>query len=247
MDEFIASWLFDEENFIYFSLFAFLFLFGIYFNNRGKELEIIKQEDERKAEIEKTRIATEMHDDLGADLSNLLFKLRLYQNSIGNQHSGEYQEIETFTKEIIKKVNETIWTLNSEKDNLLSLCNFMQKFSEDFFEKNEINFKFINEIKIDSKVISIEKRRNIFHLYKDVIKYLIISKVISSLTIKLKFEDNNFFMSINLVGHDKPLTQDTCKLQFEVIQNRLKNINANYFEHAIAKNTTEIMLKIEIN
>ena len=89
-----------------------------------------------------------------------------------NKHLEEYHDIVNYTKEIIKKVNETIWTLNSEKDNLISLSNFMLKFMDEFFGKTNISYQFNQSETLPEKALQIEKRRNIFHLFKEAIKYI---------------------------------------------------------------------------
>lgn len=245
----MEKFIFLTDEFTYFYLLSFcifLFLSGVYFSNRAKELQNIEAEDERLAEIEKTRIANEMHDDLGADLSNLLFKLRIYQNSLGNLNLDDYQEIEGFTKEIIKKVNETIWTLNSEKDNLLALGNFMLKFSEEFVSKFNINFQFINNIETQTRAISVEKRRNIFHLYKDAIKYSAVVDGLSNLKVKLIYNNNVFSFTIQTQSINPTINNYESDILLESIQQKIHILKATFAEKLISINEKEICFNIEL-
>jgi hypothetical protein len=228
------------------SLFAFFFILGVYFSNRAKELQNIEAEDERQAEIEKTRIANEMHDDLGADLSNLLFKLRIYQNSLVNHNLDDYQEIEFFTKEIIKKVNETIWTLNSEKDNLLAMGNFMLKFSEEFVSKFNINFQFINNIETQTRAISVEKRRNIFYLYKEIMKSMTSVEGLSYLRVRLIYNNNVFSFKIQTQSSNSTKNNDVRIMLLDSIQHKVQNIKATYSEKLISVNEKEIWVHIKL-
>jgi len=172
----IIGYFIYHENYDVFVISAitigYLHLINVYLNNKKKENELLENEDNIKIASEKNRIAIEMHDDLGADLSNLLFKLRIYQNHFKSHNMEDYNEIENFTKSIIKKVNETIWTLNSEKDNLKSLFNFMLKFLDDFLTPKNISFEF-NEFNLNNeRSMTVDKRRNIFHLFKDTLNFV---------------------------------------------------------------------------
>lgn len=240
--------LLPKEDWYFFniSFLTFVFVLGVYFSNRAKELQNIEAEDEKQAEIEKTRIASEMHDDLGAELSNLLFKLRIYQNSLGNLNLDDYQEIEGFTKEIIKKVNETIWSLNSEKDNLLALGNFMLKFSEEFVSKFNINFEFINDIETQTRAISVEKRRNIFHLYKEILKSMASVEGLSYIRVKLNYHCDILSFIIQSQLKTAIFKNDERTLQIESMQQKIHILKATLSEKLISVNVKEICVHIEL-
>jgi signal transduction histidine kinase len=237
------------DYYLYFTITAFtayIYLAGIYYSNRKKERELDAQEDQIKIESEKTRIATEMHDDLGADLSNLLFKLRIYQNSNGNQHLEEYHEIESFTREIIKKVNETIWTLNSEKDTLLSLCNFMLKFLDDFLGKTNIAYQFQRAETLPEITIMIEKRRNIFHLFKETMKYIACFEGLADVTIELKFEEQHLLISISYLCNPAQAVKTEQENLLALMQKRINVLRAAFINEMSDSDKNKIQFKIEI-
>ncbi len=187
-----------------------------------------------------------MHDDLGADLSNLLFKLRIYQNSNGNKHLEEYHEIENFTKEIIKKVNETIWTLNSEKDTLISLSNFMLKFSDEFLGKTNIAYQFQRAETLPEIAILIEKRRNIFHLFKETLKYIVSYQGLENVNINLKFEDQNLLISISYDCNKAKIIKPEQENLLDLMQKRIELLNAEFINEMSDSVKNEMSFKIEI-
>jgi hypothetical protein len=225
---------------------AYIYLAGIYYSNKLKERELEAQEDQVKIEGEKTRIANEMHDDLGADLSNLLFKLRIYQNSNGNKHLEEYHEIENFTKEIIKKVNETIWTLNSEKDTLISLSNFMLKFLDDFLGKTNIAYQFQRADHLPERAIMIEKRRNIFHLFKETIKYLVCFEGLTEVSINLKYEEHYLLILISYEWNTTQILKTEQQNLLDLMQKRIEVLKAVFKNEMSDSGKNEIQFEIEV-
>jgi glucose-6-phosphate-specific signal transduction histidine kinase len=238
-----------SDDYFYFNIIissAYLYLLGTYYSNKRKERELNEQEDSKNIHKEKIRIAAEMHDDLGADLSNLLFKLKIYQNINGNKNIAEYQAIEGFTKEIIKKVNETIWTLNSEKDTLSSLSNFMLKFLDDFLERDSIVYHYQNEIGSQDTLVVIEKRRSIFHLFKDTMKYIVLYDELQEVIVNLKFEENTLLIHIGFKGKlTGPQNVKQQKL-LELMEERINILKAVFTNEKNEVGTNEIIFKILI-
>lgn len=240
---------YPTQEYFYFGMISFaayIYLVGVYYSNRRKEREISVQEDQIKIEGEKIRIANEMHDDLGADLSNLLFKLKMYQNSNGNKNVDDYQEIESFTKEIIKKVNETIWTLNSEKDTLISLSNFMLKFLEEFLRNSNITYQFQKADELPAKVILIEKRRNIFHLFKETIKFIVSLEGVTNIDVQLNLELNNLLISISYQCVENEITKTEQQNLLDLMQKRIEVLDAEFTHKKRESKKNEILYKIEI-
>jgi signal transduction histidine kinase len=245
----METFIFFSEEFFYVHyafFFGYICLLGIYFSNKRKERELNELADLKNIEVEKTRIAAEMHDDLGADLSNLLFKLRIYQNSKGNEHLEEYHEIENFTKEIIKKVNETIWTLNSEKDTLISLSNFMLKFLDDFLGKSNITYQFQRTEALSEIAISIEKRRNIFHLFKESIKHIVGYEGLAHVNINLNFEDYHLFISISYECNTAQILKTEQQNLLDLMKKRIEVLNAVFKNETSDSGKNEMRFKIEI-
>jgi glucose-6-phosphate-specific signal transduction histidine kinase len=238
-----------SDDYSYFNIIIssfYLYLLGTYYSNKRKERELNEQEDSKNIDKEKIRIAAEMHDDLGADLSNLLFKLRIYQNINSNKNIAEYQAIEGFTKEIIKKLNETIWTLNSEKDTLSSLSNFMLKFLDDFLGRDNIVYHYQNEIGSQDTLVVIEKRRSIFHLFKDTMKYIVLYDELQEVIVNLKFEDNTLLIHIGFKGTlTGPQNVKQQKL-LELIEERINILKAVFTNEKNEVGTNEIIFKILI-
>lgn len=223
----------------------YLFLLGIFFFNRKKENEIHQKEELLKLNSEKTRIALEMHDDLGADLSNFLFKLRMYQK----QHPGladDYHEIEDFSKNIIRKVNETIWTLNSEKDNLNALGNFMLKFLDEYLGPKGVTFEFKNNISGLNREVGVDYRRNIYYLFKETVKHLTSNIKIMVLQVEINLKNNHFEISLDFEDTLKKLNHTNQKKLLDLTHELAHQIKAEFNFNKIDNDNYKIHYQITI-
>src|SRR5205085_3526471 len=80
-------------------------------------------EKQQAVEKERTRIATDMHDDLGAGLSRIKF----LSETIGIKKQkeepieDEISSIRNYSHEMIDKMGEIVWALNEKNDSLVDL------------------------------------------------------------------------------------------------------------------------------
>ena len=149
-----------------------------------KALQVLKAEQESgrlKAILEgeqkeRHRISQEMHDDMGAGLTRLLYLSRAMPHQ--NETAGK---IGAAAEDLIKKMNEVIWTMNDEEDTLDSLIAYIRSSVAEMLENAGLNYTFeINE-SIASIPLDREFRRNIYLAVKEAVHNVIKHAAASSL------------------------------------------------------------------
>lgn len=128
---------------------------------------------ERKQAIEKerTRIATDMHDDLGAGLSRIKF----LSETIGikqQQHQPIQEDIgkiREYSHEMIDKMGEIVWALNEKNDSLSDLLSYARSYAVEYLSQNRVDC--VVELPDDPpvRVVSGELRRNVFLSVKEIL------------------------------------------------------------------------------
>ncbi len=136
---------------------------------RKYEKQLFLIENERNLSIERTRIADEMHDDVGADLSNLLLKIRMDEIKFAQKGAIDLIGLRQATSNIIKKMDEIIWSLNAQRDTLEGLVNFIAKYHQEVIYSNKITGKLKMPGQIADVSIRAELKRDIFLTVKEVL------------------------------------------------------------------------------
>ena len=91
-------------------------------------------------EKERTRIATDMHDDLGAGLSRIKF----LSETIGMKKQLEQPidedigSISNYANEMIGKMGEIVWALNEKNDSLSDLLSYTRAYAIEYLLNNGI-------------------------------------------------------------------------------------------------------------
>jgi hypothetical protein len=151
---------------------VFVIVRFIYLSNLHKQkAELEKQ---LAVQIERQRISSEMHDDIGAGLSGvrLLTEFTKSKSKAGDI-TDELDKIYQSVGDISAKMREVIWSLNIDNDSLPSLIHYIQKQARIILEHYPGELVItIPDIIPDVKIIG-QKRRNIYLSVKEALHNII--------------------------------------------------------------------------
>ena len=200
-----------------------------YFNNkiRKQKREFEKQQ---LVEKERTRIATDMHDDLGAGLSRIKFLSETI--GIKKQQQQPIEEdiskIREYSHEMIDKMGEIVWALNEKNDSLSDLLSYTRVYAMEYLAQNGI--KCIVEVPehFPSGFVTGEFRRNVYLTVKEALHNVVKHAQASSVIIKIDTgEKLQFSIRDNGVGFDKnnirPFSNGLTNME-----KRIKEINGEF-------------------
>lgn len=122
-------------------------------------------------ERERTRIATDMHDDLGAGLSRIKFLSETI--GIKKQQQLPIEEdigkIRDYSHEMISKMGEIVWALNEKNDTLSDLLSFTRAYATEYLTQNGIQCRVQIPDDLPDVFVTGEFRRNIFLSVKEAL------------------------------------------------------------------------------
>ena len=184
---------------------AVVFIIIRFIAKRKYEKQLFLFENERNLSLERTRIADEMHDDVGADLSNLLLKIRMDEIKFAEKGAVDLIGLRQATSNIIKKMDEIIWSLNAQRDTLEGLVNFIAKYHQEVINSNVITGKLKMPSQIADVSIGAELKRDIFLIVKEVLNNALKHASASEIDLLIDITDKEFYLMIkdNGVGFNQ--------------------------------------------
>jgi len=111
-------------------------VFGVRRRERWKSrLRIERLEREHAVEHERSRIARDIHDDLGANLTRIVFLSQRVEDASNNPAEVEHwiRKIPAAAGRTIQSLDEIVWAINPKHDSLESLANYLSRYAQDFF------------------------------------------------------------------------------------------------------------------
>lgn len=137
------------------------------------ELELQKAREERFAELERvrTRIATDLHDDIGSSLTQIAVLSEVARGQArqiqAEDLSSPLERIKTVSKDLVGVMSDIVWAINPQKDFLHDLVQRMRRFGADVYTARGIKFDFHAPAGGDDFKLGANIRREVFAIFKE--------------------------------------------------------------------------------
>ncbi len=166
---------------------ALIIALGLYNLYRYKIKHILAIESIRES------IASDFHDDLGSTLSSISIFSEVAIKKAETDLSATKNlvgDIGTRARAMIHSMNDMVWTIKPENDNLYRLMQRMEEFSYPIAEAREIELIFLMDKSLYDIKTDMVKRKNLFLIFKEAfnnaVKYSSSSIIEVTFTLKQK-------------------------------------------------------------
>lgn len=160
----------------------------------------------------RTRIATDLHDDIGANLTRIAILSEVAQQRLGHSNGEDdlLPSIAEISRESVSAMGDIVWAIDPKKDKLEDLTRRMRQHAREILEQRDIRLDFnasagAPELRLDANM-----RRNIYLIFKEALNNVVRHADASSVKIDLTVADSHFVFSIDDdgVGFDNGHEQD---------------------------------------
>ncbi len=177
-------------------------------------------------EQERSRIAAEMHDDLGTGVTSILFLAEGLRQS--NEQSAETKKIVDTARNLMAQVNEIIWSMNSEYDTLEDLVAYIRNTMSEFLSTINLDYEFHVPEEIPSVKLSGIERRNIYLVVKEVINNIVKHANATRVDISFSFDGQ-----LKIIIHDNGKGIDFSSQRrfsngLKNMESRMRVVNGNF-------------------
>lgn len=134
-----------------------------------RRLESLRQQ--QQIERERSRIAQDLHDDLGAGLTEISLTSDLATNPMLPEHeSRQYtHEIGIRARELVQSMDEIVWAVNPRNDSINSLSIYACQYAQRLLKPLEISCRLDVQAGLPETPLNAEQRYNFFLAFKEAI------------------------------------------------------------------------------
>jgi signal transduction histidine kinase len=147
----------------------------------------------RLLELERvrTRIASDLHDDIGSNLSliaGLSEMLRQQARQVDGQIAERLSVIANASRQSVEAMGDIVWAVNPKRDNALDLAHRMRRFASDTLSARNISFH-LDAASVDRNTrVDAEIRREVFLIFKEGINNIARHSACTQADAKLRIE-----------------------------------------------------------
>lgn len=183
-------------------------------------------EAQQKMQIERERISRDLHDNVGGQLSYVLFSLEADEETSGEKRKEKATSLASSIRSVTRNLRETIWALNQEKLTLNNLSDKLKLYTRNMFAYSNTKIKFEEHIENDTE-LNPAFALNLFRICQEVINNVFKHSKASELTVSIERKDKiTISITDNGVGFDKNNLPENNHYGLTNLSNRAKEINA---------------------
>jgi signal transduction histidine kinase/ligand-binding sensor domain-containing protein len=161
-----------------------------------RKLELAERQ--RDIERERTRIARDIHDDLGAQLT----RITMLSGSAAEPEADPQQTTEGVrriydtARELTRSMDEIVWAVSPRHDTLESLATYLEKFAQDLLAAARVRCRLDLPLEFPAWHLTSEIRHNVFLAFKEGLNNAVKHSGASEVLIRLVVSERSFELSI---------------------------------------------------
>ncbi|MBI5370765.1 MAG: hypothetical protein HZA79_01935 [Sphingobacteriales bacterium] len=167
-----------------------------YFAQRKLRKKIREFEEQERLNRERQRISREMHDDIGAGLTQIILMSESAKHKKTEEGTRELEDIAATSRRLVSSMSEIIWSLNPENKTLGQLFAYMREQLNRQLEYSGINYDLQFPENNDSVILRNEQRRNLLLVTREIVNNAIKYSGAGSLSVKARVEDQKIFIRV---------------------------------------------------
>lgn len=174
-------------------------------------LELVERE--RAIEQERTRIAQDMHDDLGAHLTEIALLSEFAQNPDSDPESvqTDIRKITTKARALTASLDEIVWAVEPENDSLESFVTYACSFAEHHLATARISCRLEVPAQLPPAVLRTEVRHNLFLAFKETVNNAVKHSQAREVRISIACDHSRFAVKIRDNGKGFVMDSGTGK------------------------------------
>ena len=161
-----------------------------------RELQLHKQKE--VLESERARIARDLHDQLGANLTQvaLLGEMAEADKNSPDEIESHAKQIFETARETTRSLDEIVWAINPSNDTLEGLANYACKYAQEYLALAGLRYRVNLPVQLPATGIPPEVRHNVFLALKEAVNNVVKHAQASEVWIRLRLSPENFILEI---------------------------------------------------
>jgi ligand-binding sensor domain-containing protein/two-component sensor histidine kinase len=164
----------------------------------------------RLLELERvrTRIATDLHDDIGSGLTQIAILTEIAQRRITERDPAVVEPISrvsSISRELVDSMSEIVWAINPRNDRVGDLAARMRRFASDVLDGQHIALRFQSQEDVLDLPMGAHHRRECLLVFKEAIHNAVRHARCSGVTVQIGLFGRALVLTIadNGVGFDR--------------------------------------------
>jgi signal transduction histidine kinase len=149
-------------------------------------------------ERERARIARDIHDQLGASLTQvaLLGELVESDKDLPEEVEAHARQISQTARDTTRTLDEIVWTVNPSNDTVEGVINYLCKYAQEFLAVAGVKYRLNVPEPVPQREVPPDTRHNVFLVGKEAVTNIVRHARAQSAWIRVRWEASGFVVEI---------------------------------------------------
>lgn len=220
-----------------------------YVEKRKAQARVRRLELAHAMEAERARIARDIHDDIGAGLTEIGLTSELVEDpSLSSTEVQQFaHEISGRARELVSGMDEIVWAINPRNDTLKSSVAYFSQYADRLLKPGGISYRIEVQPNLTELPLSSEQRHNFFLGFKEALNNILKHAHAHEVRIGAKLDENIFVLSVadDGVGFEAGPSGEAQDGLIN-LQERLKKIGGSCEINSAAGRGTKITFRLPL-
>ena len=146
----------------------------------------------------RTRIATDLHDDIGASLSQIAILSELARGDADTRPdvADTLGRIAATSRELVESMGDIVWAINPRRDRVGDLLQRMRRFASDAFTGRDIDFSFRAPDLGRDQALAADLRREVLLIFKEAVNNIVRHARCHRVEIDVRIERDRLLLAV---------------------------------------------------
>ena len=215
----------------------------------GYALHLYRVQRSLELERVRTRIAADLHDDIGSNLTQIAILSEVANSQLREEHTeaGDLlSSIAQISRESVSSMSDIVWAINPKRDSLVDLARRMKRFANEVLTPRGIEFHFrVPESDQDLK-LGADIRRDVFLVFKEALNNAVRHSRCAKMSITLRPDHSWLVLTVTDDGRGFDPSAPRDGQGLENIRRRAAGLGGTLQLHSGPRTGTEITLRVPL-
>jgi signal transduction histidine kinase len=149
--------------------------------------QLAQLEKQHAVERDRARIAKDIHDDIGAGLTQITLLTELARRE-PEQTGANLARITESARDLTRAMDEIVWAVDPQHDTLAGLMDYISAYAEDYLRVAEVRCRMDLPLDLPSTRVDAELRYNLFLAVKEVLNNVVKHAKATEVWLRLRLE-----------------------------------------------------------
>lgn len=163
---------------------------------RKHQIQLQKIAAREALEHERSRIARDIHDDLGATLTRITLLSESPPQTADQNTQHAFEKIRSTTRELMSSMDGVVWAINPEHDTFDDLANYLSSYAQEFLSVAEISCRLTFPLELPERRLSAQLRHNLLLAFKEALNNIV--KYAEATSVRITLDPGNGFFVLKI-------------------------------------------------